>query len=269
VALVTVALAGACKADPPALGGATASSGAGATGGGGATTGAGGGGGGHVDLPNDCDTYCDTIIKVCTSGEPPAPANAQYHSDDDCKDVCNKLPAGDRGQTSSNTVGCRVYYLGFVTDDKDPDAALHCRYAGPHGGDKCGGSCESFCFLAQKFCTGPHEEWPDEQACQKACNKWKDDVPFHVSAEGDNFACRLSHLLLAADHPSLYCKLAGEEAPKCIDPPNEGGGGMGGGLGGGGLGPGGGGGAGGGKGGAGGAGPGGSGGMMPGTGGAK
>ena len=195
------------------------------TGSGGATsssTGAGNASGvGGSALDADCSTYCDAIQLACVDG------NAMYSSDSYCSDVCLKLPAGKEGAISGNSLACRSYYLGFAVASPD-DADINCRYAGPGGEGKCGGSCENFCFLAQKICTGEQAQWENDITCMNACEDFNKTVPYVAGATGNTYACRLYQLTLAADNPLQYCARIGENSEECVGEPPMPDGGMGG-----------------------------------------
>lgn len=217
-----------CTDDGPSLGGATTST-TGAGGNGSGASGSGGNGTGGA-LPNDCGSYCQTIMQTCTD------ENAMYASDSDCNYVCQNLPAGKVGVTSGNSLACRNYYLKFAVEGTaEPDTVFtHCRYAGPGTEGKCGGSCENFCYLAQKVCTGEQQQWPSEEACKTDCAKFSQTGDYSAGAEGNNFACRLYHLTVAANNPLQHCAHIAKDSEVCIDPP-EMDGGLGGGGGGGGM----------------------------------
>lgn len=191
---------------------------------GGATSSSGGpgsGGGGGVALPADCATYCDTIQLACVDG------NMMYSTDSYCSDVCLKLPAGKEGDMAGNSLACRSYYLAAALGSQD-DADINCRYAGPGGEGVCGGSCENFCFLAQKSCTGEQAQWANDITCMNDCADFNKTVPYVAGATGNTYACRLYQLTLAADDPLKYCAGIGEDSEECVGEPPMPDGGMGG-----------------------------------------
>src|SRR5690242_16076037 len=53
-----------------------------------------------------CAAYCSLVMEACKD------EHAQYASKDECLELCKRLPAGDAGDTESNTVACRQYYAG-------------------------------------------------------------------------------------------------------------------------------------------------------------
>ena len=216
-----------CGSDASPLEGTTSSS-ATSTSTSGPGTGAGGGEGGAATAA-DCKTYCDRITEDCTE------ANSMYASDGACLDVCQAFPAGREGDTNSNSLVCRAFYLSSAVESPGDN----CRYAGPGTEGKCGGSCENFCYLAQKFCNGEQAQWANEASCVQDCQQFSKEKEYVAGATGDNFACRLYELTQAADNSLNHCGNVGRESGACQDPQNVGGGGNGlggGGLGGGGLG---------------------------------
>ncbi|MFW5920396.1 MAG: DUF4331 family protein, partial [Polyangiales bacterium] len=82
--------------------------------------------------PTACDRYCDAMEANC-SGD-----NAQYDDRDDCMTYCMESgwPVGTEGETSGNTIECRIYHGGVAAAMEDP--ATHCPHAGPTGADVCG-----------------------------------------------------------------------------------------------------------------------------------
>jgi hypothetical protein len=198
---------------------------------GGTTSGSGSGSsgaGGSVPLVGslDCQSYCQNVQTICTGD------NLQFRDDQDCAALCDSWDIGDADDIGDNTIGCRMHYLSFAAMS-EVDAVANCRFAGPHGAGKCGGSCENFCLLTQTVCTGEQAEFNSYDQCQKRCKGWDATLPYTYDATGDNFACRMSHLTEAGRDPISHCPLLADDSPDCVDPPGTGGGG---GLGGGGLG---------------------------------
>ncbi len=93
----------------------------------------------------DCASYCAGIEAACTG------VNTQYLDDDTCKAMCAKLPVGTKGDTSGNTLGCRVYHAGLAQQG-GANADTHCGHAGPFGFGACGNEIENFCFLYGAQC---------------------------------------------------------------------------------------------------------------------
>lgn len=109
-------------------------------GGGGGDTGTDGGGGGvdmgtdafagtDTNITVDCTYYCTNITANCTG------TDAQYTDMADCMTSCTDAAwtAGTAGDTTGNTLGCRIYHtLAAATA-----ATTHCPHAGWLGGGVC------------------------------------------------------------------------------------------------------------------------------------
>ncbi len=78
-----------------------------------------------------CETYCTAVTAQC-SGD-----NAQYINMSDCMDYCGSAgwPDGMTGDTTGNTLECRIYHAG---DPATAEPAEHCPHAGATGGGLCG-----------------------------------------------------------------------------------------------------------------------------------
>jgi hypothetical protein len=80
-----------------------------------------------------CENYCYLALSNC-SGE-----NELYSSEGTCETDCLLMPRdGDVGDTSGDTVQCRIYHLGVAGSDGDASAATHCPHGGASGGGVCG-----------------------------------------------------------------------------------------------------------------------------------
>jgi hypothetical protein len=91
-----------------------------------------------------CSAYCTAVMGTCTG------FYKQYLDMSECMTACALLPAGNAGDTSGNTVGCRTTHAGLaVTGGLNP----HCWHAGPFGYGACGTECEGFCTLATSYCS--------------------------------------------------------------------------------------------------------------------
>jgi hypothetical protein len=147
----------------------------------------------------DCATYCNEIQMNCTG------TNAQYADPAHCMAACPSFPVGALGDTSGNTLGCRIYHGGAPAV---MDPVLHCPHAGP-GGDKtsvvappapfCGDACTSFCTLEIKACgvtgdAGGNGQYASMAACVSACAAFPNSTHLYgPTAKGDSLACRLYH----------------------------------------------------------------------------
>ncbi len=163
-----------------------------------------------------CVGYCAAISTICTG------ANAQYSNPAACVDYCNdwaQLPAGSDTDTTSNTIGCRVYHAESA--ETTGSYAFHCPHAGASGGNLCGTWCENYCYLAMLNCTGSNQLYGDLPECMDACTLFPDDgMPNDTS--GDTVQCRIYHLGLAGSGPDaddIHCPYGSADGGfVCVDP---------------------------------------------------
>jgi hypothetical protein len=119
-----------------------------------------------------------------------------------CNSYCTSVaawPVGMTGDTTGNTIGCRLYHAGAAA----ADPVLHCPHAGPTGGNTCGSWCDNYCQLMAKNCTGSNAVY-DAATCMTKCAL----IPTsgHVNdTTGDSVQCRIYHLGAAAGDPVLHC----------------------------------------------------------------
>jgi hypothetical protein len=163
-----------------------------------------------------CAEYCTTVMASCTGDD------AQYGSEQACLDYCTTwalLDPGFVGQTSGNTVGCRLYHATVAAGAGM--AATHCPHAGPSGGDVCGSWCDNYCHLALANCTGGNTLYASEGECQTACALLPEDgLP--GDAGGDTVQCRIYHLGVAGsnlpDSANTHCSHGGLDGDGvCVD----------------------------------------------------
>lgn len=184
------------------------------------TTGTGGGGGGAATGPT-CEEYCTTIQANCTT------VNQQYTTKENCLSACKAVPVGKTGDTSGNTLGCRVYHAGAAK----MDAAMHCPHAGPGGDGVCGATCDGYCQIAEMYCTDASKAkvYTDAADCQTDCKAHKDDVRYTTAVDaGDHVACLLYHVQEASTAPADHCN--GDLAKTSTTCQSPGAGGAGGGV---------------------------------------
>jgi len=166
----------------------------------------------------DCDAFCRLEMAECTE----ANGYPVYEDEEQCKAVCNALPPGHLGDTSQNTVGCRMYHsYNSVFDPKN-----HCSHTSPGGDGHCGspalpktghtGNCESYCLLLEKACAADfNASFADQGACQADCVKLDGAGPsegYTTSASGNNLQCRLLHVSRALTN-AKECGAAQGAAP--------------------------------------------------------
>lgn len=79
-----------------------------------------------------CEGYCSLALGACTGDD------AIYGTMDECMTACAALDDhGNLGDTSGDTVQCRLYHLGVAI--RTGDTAMHCPHAAPDGGGMCVG----------------------------------------------------------------------------------------------------------------------------------
>lgn len=144
-----------------------------------------------------CAAYCAKIQMNCTGGD--AGGNEQYASESACNTYCTSAaawPAGMIGDTSGNTIGCRLYHAGAAA----ADPVTHCPHAGPTGGAVCGSLCENYCQLMAKNCTGVNAVY-DPTTCMSKCTMLGDKGHANDTS-GNTVQCRITYLGLAATDPT-------------------------------------------------------------------
>ena len=90
-----------------------------------------------------CEQYCAAVMTGCTAGD------TQYTDLDACLSECPYFPEGGEGDTSGNTLHCRLNYA--LKAPSEP--VTYCAWAGPGGDGMCGSNCEGFCTLMTGACT--------------------------------------------------------------------------------------------------------------------
>lgn len=157
-----------------------------------------------------CDTYCDTVMMNCTGG------NAQFESRDSCLAFCIELEEGAEGDSSGNTVNCRLYHGG---DPSALDPDFHCAHAGREGGQVCiddpPNPCNRFCANVIESCTGDFAVYDGVDDCLTACEGYSQEGNFGDSS-GDTLQCRDRHAQLAFDDPVLCLAAATDGGGICV-----------------------------------------------------
>jgi len=173
-------------------GGDGAGGGSGSVGGGSVGTGGDGAGGGGGSEPATCEAYCDIINANCTN------ANAEY-GPNVCPVMCANMTKGNVGDTTGDTVGCRLTKAGLAEDDP----VTYCQQAGPLGVDGCAEPCEAFCSQLFATCLTdevvPFTSFPE---CVQACEaveylRLEDGGSDLTTLTGENLNCWLYHLQVA------------------------------------------------------------------------
>jgi hypothetical protein len=159
--------------------------------------------------------------------------NAQYSEMSECLNACSLMPPGMLGDTTGNTLGCRLYHGGLAASSPNP----HCWHAGPFGFGGCDLSCDDFCALAMQWCSpsggfdGGPPPFTDMASCtDTACNRipsapGASGAPGLYNASGptsgNTLDCREWHLGKAlVDHSAmgqqLHCNHVGASSPTCM-----------------------------------------------------
>jgi hypothetical protein len=161
------------------------------------TTDSGGGG-------SDCMAYCTASLANCATMEP------QYSDMASCLGTCAAFTPGVAGDTSGNTLACRLYHTMAAASMPGME---HCLHGGPAGYDTCGTSqCAAFCQIAAHSCTGANQVWATNDACMTDCAMMAGSTPdmpagapdySATETSGDSFACRMYHLTVASSSALL------------------------------------------------------------------
>jgi hypothetical protein len=158
-----------------------------------------------------CETYCAQITQSCSG------TMEQYVDVQQCEKVCAYLPQGTLGETTGNTVACRLKQAADARYAAGTERGLICRRAGPGGDGVCGSNCEGFCSLMAGVCTAedsPLYRFANTEACMATCSALPDgEVPYSTSNEavsdGNSVQCRLFHVNSAAMlDPLEHCEHA-------------------------------------------------------------
>jgi hypothetical protein len=179
-----------------------------------------GGDGGAAPGPSLCQRYCDAVMTGCTGDR------SQYTDLAACLSICPYLPEGTPGDTSGNTVSCRLTYA-----EKAPSEPLtYCTWAGPGGDGKCGSNCEGFCSLMTPTCTAEQtidsgDYFATNDDCLDACSQLPDVGNYSATVSSlqsgaDHVECRLYHIGAAifAEDAATHCPHAmGRRL--CLDKP--------------------------------------------------
>jgi len=148
-----------------------------------------------------CAAYCAKIQMNCATDDGGG-GNAQYADAATCNTYCTSAagwPAGMMGDTSGNTIGCRLYHAGAAA----ADPVLHCPHAGPTGGNTCGSWCDNYCQLMAANCTGTNAVY-DAATCMTKCATIPTSGQVNDTT-GNSIQCRIYHLGVAASDPATHC----------------------------------------------------------------
>ena len=165
-----------------------------------------------------CELYCDTTAANCTGDF------QQYESREACIAMCGELELGAEGDTSGNTVGCRLRNAELAQETGE--LGDHCPLAGPAG---CGDRCTNFCAVFVPACGSLSPGVEDEAKCLAFCQASADNPDWTPLADDlrdhdASIQCRLWHLANATLAPDVHCGHA-NGTTKCEIPQDGGGGG--------------------------------------------
>lgn len=155
-----------------------------------------------------CENLCDLEAKNCTGSDD------VYFSEIACLSQCvNFDSTGSAGDTSGDTVQCRVEQLGSPAY---ADSSV-CSAATAGGGGVCVGAdwteptCSEYCDTALANCTGDNELYESDMVCSTLCNDYADWNPGQPGdTTGNTLHCRIEHTKLAADTPETSCEAASQ-----------------------------------------------------------
>jgi len=153
-----------------------------------------------------CDNYCARVLANCGGDA------AQYVDLPTCLAMCKALPLGAKGDTSGNTIACRMYHAGALAK-QSPN--FHCPHAGPYGGTVCGTRCGAFCTLAGAQCASAFGG--EAGTCDANCGTAFDYTPDAAEnpqgpTAGDTLNCREHELEQAFGDPT-HCANIGRTPP--------------------------------------------------------
>jgi len=180
--------------------------------------------------------YCDLMSQFCRE--------EVIHDEDFClafvaDAVPDIMPTGTLGDTSGNTLGCRMQYALVAEAAEiagDESARIDaCAKASFTGGETCGDFCENYCDLAIQTCNGVNNAAyagsplfmsggiPSRSDCESSCAAYPEAVLSGVSQSdqlfgyGDTVQCRIHHLQAAVvegqDNANSYGLHCGHASP--------------------------------------------------------
>lgn len=164
-------------------------------------------GGDGGEPPTVCERYCDAVEAGCSG------LFAVYTSRETCLAVCSALPEGEPGDTSGNSVQCRLRAAQLARDE----VSHYCPIAGPGGNGVCGSNCEGLCKLRAGICA-PYVT-SDEATCMADCEALPDLGHYSTDTteaqySGAHVQCRLYHVSAApVTDTEQHCRHVDGAAP--------------------------------------------------------
>lgn len=184
-----------------------------------------------------CEQYCDAMLASSCQAPP------QYTNRDQCLLTCALFPPD--GDDAGNDVACRLEVASRASLE-----SADCQDAGPTGGDLCGGTCDTYCFMMEELCPGFFDLFdrsvegrgPDQVACASLCETLTatGDAAYDAGPLGEeggpmpSAQCRIWHLIVGAERDersrdrwahcghavgSLHCTPVAGDPPPEIFPP--------------------------------------------------
>jgi len=169
-------------------------------------------GSGTDPLVFDCPSYCTAITKNCKGD------NLEYANTESCAEMCSHFDTGRPGDQAGDSLACRVFHANAAA--RDPD--VHCRHAGPVGGNHCGDPCSAFCLQVFAIC-GDRLPYASEAECRQICPSYPyvtgldggGDLAFE---DGPTLNCRVYHLQSAIANPATHCSHTSLSNVHCTPP---------------------------------------------------
>ena len=135
-----------------------------------------------------CAQYCAAAMNTCQGDL------ALYASIESCMGTCSRLPPGEAGDQSGNTVQCRLQQATLA--QQTGEKLSYCRRAGPGGEGTCGTNCEGFCSIMVPVCGSDWFQSVDD--CLAVCAGVPDDHDYSIAVPyEDSIQCRLYHVTSA------------------------------------------------------------------------
>jgi hypothetical protein len=135
-------------------------------------------GGGVCGTP--CEAYCDQVLANCSD-----PDDLLYPDRPACMAACGLLDSEGNaadGQNDVDTVQCRTFHASAARFFSE----FHCPHAALYNDDECGNTCETYCRIMDRSCSGTYE---NDAACQAACEDPDADPTTLYPADPPHDAC--------------------------------------------------------------------------------
>ncbi len=136
-------------------------------------------GGGVCGTP--CEAYCDQVLANCSD-----PDDLLYPDRPACMAACGLLDSEGNAAdwlTDVDTVQCRTYHASAPARLL---SEIHCPHAALYNDLKCGNTCETYCRIMDRSCSGTYE---NDAACQAACEDPDADPTTLYPADPPHDAC--------------------------------------------------------------------------------